>query len=236
MVAAAGALQRRHALPAQDAHLARLRTGREVELVVALERRDRQLRAARCLDDRQVDLREDVVAVALEALVAGNADLDVRVTWDATVRARVAGAADPDPLGVVDSGRDLDLELLRLDCAAISVASSAGGLDHRAGAETRWARLRADELAKDAAGDLLQVAVAAARLAGRPLSAGLGALAFATLAGDSDLDLDRARHAGEGIAELDPDCDADVTATRAPATITREEIVAEEGREDVAQV
>ena len=125
--------------------------GSKVELEVALQRRDRELRTARRLHDRQVDLGEDVVAVALEARVARDVHLDVRVAGDAAAGARVTLAADADPLAVVDPGRNLDLELLHLDRAPVPFAGGAGRLDDGAGAEARRARLGADELAEDAA-------------------------------------------------------------------------------------
>ena len=148
----------------------------------------------------------------------------------------MAGAADADPLAVVDPGRDLDLELLRLERAAVPRARRAGRLDDRADPHAGGTRLRADELAEDAARDLLQLALTAAGLTGDALGARLGAFAVAALAGGRDLDLDRALDAGERVRELDRDRDADVAAAAAPAAVAREEVVAEEGGEDVAQV
>ena len=53
---------------------------------------------------------------------------------------------------------------------------------------------------------------------------------------DRDLDLDGPLHAGERVGELDLDGDSDVPAARAAAPVAGEQIVAEEGREDVGQV
>ena len=71
MVAAAEALQHRHAPAAQDADLARLRPGVELELDLAVERRRRATVApsAACVIVRSTG-REEVVALAHEALVA----------------------------------------------------------------------------------------------------------------------------------------------------------------------
>ena len=59
--------------PRSVAHLAGLRARLELELDRAVERLDRDRRAERGLDDREVDLREDVVALAHEALVGPDA-------------------------------------------------------------------------------------------------------------------------------------------------------------------
>ena len=151
MVAAAEALQDRHALAAQHPHLARLRPGGEVELLGPVERLDRDLRAEGGLDDRQVDLREDVVALTDEPLVGADADTDVGVAGTAAERARVPLARHPDPVAVVDAGRDLDLELARDERPAGSVALAAELLDPPAAAAAVGAGRLADELAEEPA-------------------------------------------------------------------------------------
>ena len=97
-------------LAAEDVDLARLGAGLELELDRAVERLDRDRRAERGLDDRQVDLREDVVALAHEALVGPDPHADVDVAGATAERARVALAGEADPLAVVDARRDLDVE------------------------------------------------------------------------------------------------------------------------------
>ena len=79
LVAAAEALQHGHAAPAQDDDLARLRAGRQLELLLAVEGRDRHGRAERRLRERHGDGRVDVVALAHEPLVGPDAHLDVDV-------------------------------------------------------------------------------------------------------------------------------------------------------------
>src|SRR5688500_13536304 len=147
VIAAAGALQRRHSLAAEHAHLAGLRARLEVELDVARERGHGELHALRRLDDRQVDRGENIVAVALEAGIARDVHLDIGVAWKAAACPGVTGAADPDPLAVVDSSGDLDLELGLLERAALAVAARARRLDDAARAGARRAGLGADELA-----------------------------------------------------------------------------------------
>src|SRR4051794_9638742 len=69
MVAAAEALQHRHAAAGQDADLAGLRPGGELELARAVERLDGDVRPESGLHDVQIHRREDVVALAHEAWV-----------------------------------------------------------------------------------------------------------------------------------------------------------------------
>ena len=79
LVAAAEALQYGHPLALEHADVARLRPRLELELDRAVERLDGHSRAEGCLDDRQVDLGEDVVALAHEPFVVGHPDLHVGV-------------------------------------------------------------------------------------------------------------------------------------------------------------
>ena len=66
--------------------------------------------AQRSLRDRQVDLRDQVVALADEARVGPDADEHVQVAGAPAELAGVALAAEPDALAVVDPRRDLDRE------------------------------------------------------------------------------------------------------------------------------
>src|SRR5512132_677500 len=67
----------------------------------------------------------------------------------------MAFAGEPDPLPVVDAGRDLDLSPPLLEHLAGALAIAARMLDHSAGAAARRTGLRSDELAEGAPGDPL---------------------------------------------------------------------------------
>ena len=127
LVAAAEALEHGHALPLQDAHLAGLHAGRQLELDRPFEGLDRQRRAERGLHDRQVDLRVDVVPFADEARIGLHADEDVHVARAAAERARVPLAGDPDALPVVDAGGNVDVELAPLDASGPAPSHSVHG-------------------------------------------------------------------------------------------------------------
>ena len=75
-----------------------------------------------------VDDRDQVLALALEALVLGDPHLDVEVAGGAAGLAGVAGAADPDPLAVLDPGRDLDLLGLAPAVAAAAARTRSQGV------------------------------------------------------------------------------------------------------------
>src|SRR4051812_41320758 len=79
LVAVTASLQNRHAAAVQDDDLARLRPRRQLELLLPVERRDREGGAERGLRERQVDGRVDVVAFAHESLVGTDLHLDIDV-------------------------------------------------------------------------------------------------------------------------------------------------------------
>ena len=156
LVAAATPLQDGHATARQDDDLARLRPGRQLELLLPVERRDREGGAERGLREGQVDGRVDVVALAHESLVGTDAHLDVDVAGPAADEPGVPVAGQADLLAVVDSRRDLDRERPLLDDAAGAAALGARLLDPATGAGARRAGLGADELAENAPRHLLQ--------------------------------------------------------------------------------
>src|SRR6185436_3443893 len=123
-VAVAPALEHRHPAPTQNPHVPRLRSRVEVELELAVQRRDGDLAAQRCLGHRQVDRREQVVALADEARVRLDVDEHVQVAGLGAELTNMSLAADPDPLAVVDAGRHRDSERALLDYAAGAVARS----------------------------------------------------------------------------------------------------------------
>src|SRR3954447_20433229 len=234
VVAAAEALQHRHAAAAQHQDLTRLRAGREFVLDVPLERRDGHGRPERRLSHRQVDRREDVVPLADEARIGAHLYLDVDVARPRAEEARVTLAAQADALAVVDARRDRDLEPALPEHAAVPVADAARRLDLPARASAAGARLGAHELAEDAPRHLLKPPRAAAGRAGRDLAARLGAVAVAVRTGNRDLEWHLAARAGRRIDEVDLDGGSEIGAAR-PRGPSTEEVVAEECGEEVGQ-
>ena len=184
MVASAEALQHRHPPSRQHADLAGLRARVEAQCELAVERLDRPRRAERSLDDREVDGRVHVVALAHEPLVALDANADIDVAGGTAEAAGVPRARDPDALAVVDAGRDFDRQALRLHRATRARAVHARTLDQPPGAATVRAGLAAHELAEHAARHLLQPTGSAARLARARAGPGLCTVTATALAGD----------------------------------------------------
>src|SRR5581483_3904819 len=184
----------------------------------------------------QVDLREDVVSFAREARVGADVDEDVDVAGIAAGQTGMALARDADPLAVVDSGRDLDVELPLLHRATGAAALLARRLDDATGAVAARAGRGADELAEDAARHLLEPPAPAARRALDRAGARLGAAPLAGVARDGHLERHLLGDSGRGLDELDLDLCADVRAAPGTACADAEQIVAEEGGEQVAEV
>ncbi len=108
-------------------------------------------------------------------------------------------------------------------------------LDHPAGAATRRAGLRADELAEGAPRDLLQPPEPLARRARRHLRAWLDPGRLTASARDRDAERNLPLGSRRRLHELDLDVGGDVRAPRARPHRRREQVVAEEGGEDVGE-
>jgi hypothetical protein len=156
VIAAPEPVQHRHPTPAKQADLTRLRPRAELQLDRPFDRVGLDRRAERSLRDREVDRREDVVALAHEAWIRLHVNADVHVTGACPRRACVAFAGQADLLPVVDARRNRHLERPLLEDAACALAFAAGRLDDATVAAAAWAALRADELSEDASRHLLQ--------------------------------------------------------------------------------
>src|SRR5262245_23769267 len=234
MVAAAVAREHGHTLPSQHPHLAGLRARFELELPVAVQRRDADRRPEHRLRERDVDGREDVVALPDEARVRPHPYEHVGVTGWAAGHPCMALARDSDALTVMDSRRNLDVHGALLDRSPSAFAGLAGCLDKAAGPATGRARLCADEVTERRARHALEASAPRARRATDRGCSRLEAASLARRARLRDLEHDRVGHATGCFRQLDRHLGADVRATpRAPAG--GEEIVAEERREEIAQ-
>ena len=214
-VPAASPLERRHALAAQNLHVSRLGAGRDLDLDLARRPGNGERRAERRLRHRQVDHRVQVVAVALDAGLRVDADLDEEVARRASELACMALAPNADALPVGDARGDVEVDRALVQRATDAVAGVAGRLDDAAEPLAARAGARADELAEDALGDLLHAAGAAAQVARDGGRAGCGAVAAARLAGLGDA----RRHADGDPAECL--CQRDLDARRHVAAAAR---------------
>src|SRR5947207_6845385 len=228
MVAAAESLQHGHPAPAQHPDLAGLRPFRELKLCLPLQRRHRHGRAECRLDDRQVDRREDVVALADETRIGLDPHLDVDVARAAPAPARVALARDSDLLAVVDSLRNPDPDRPLLERSALAATLGAGLFYPPTSPTAVGTALSAHELAEGAAGDVLEATRTAARRTRDRARAGRGAAAAAGAARDGDRERDFAFDSRRRLSELDLYEDAEIGTARARrAGADPEEVVAE---------
>src|SRR5204862_1908005 len=129
VVAAAAAAEDGDALPPQHQHLAGLRPRPELELVAAVQRLDRHGRPDRGARERHVEHGDDVVALALEALVRRHRDVDVEVAAGGAGLAGVAAARHAQALAGHDARRDLHLDRLVRTAAAAAATGGAGRVD-----------------------------------------------------------------------------------------------------------
>ena len=237
LVAAAATVQDGHSPTIQDDDLAGLRPRRQLELLLAVEGRDRKCGAERGLRERQVDRREDIVAFADESLVGTDPNLDVDIPGAAARESGVALAAQTNPLAVVDSGRNVDRKRALLDHPPRTAALRARLLDPAARARARGARLGTDELTEDAARHLLQSSRAVARRAGRDLRSRFRTVSAAAGAGGGDLERNVARDTLRGFDEFYLDRCREIGAARAPApaATAEQDVVSEEGREEIGE-
>ena len=238
VVAATAALQHGHPLAAQNADLARLGSGLELELDVALERRHRTVApSAACVIVRSTAEMMSLPSRTNRAS-GRTCTMHVDVAGPAAERARMAFTAEPDPLAVVDPGRDLDLELALVVVRPVPAQSSHGVSTvarspavAQACVRTTWPKTELDTVwmrpspsqAEHFTGAVPGAAPFPPQVA-HETTTGNGTLRITPSAASTELDLDL----GE-----------DVGAARRPARARAhapEEVVAEEGGEDVGEV
>src|SRR5262249_56177324 len=122
-----------------------------------------------------------------------------------------------------------------VDGGAGPSARGAGRRDDPPRSAAARTGLRAHELAEHAPRHLLQPSGPAARRARDRRGARLGAASVTTRARDADLERDVAFHALRRVHELDLDLGGEVRPTPSARSAETEEVVAEEGGENVGQ-
>ena len=124
-VAAPSPFEGRHALATQHVDVARLGAGGDLDLDLAGRAGNRERGAERRLRHRQVDGGVEVVAVALDAGLRDDADLDEEVARGAGELTGVPLAPNADPLPVGDAGGNVDVDRAVVQRAADAVAGGA---------------------------------------------------------------------------------------------------------------
>src|SRR5262245_35741608 len=123
---------RTDALLAQAENAAGLRSGRDLDCGLPLERRDVDAASERRGHETDRDLAGQVRAVALKDRVLAHRDLDIEVARRAAIAARLTLAREPDAVAGVDARRHLHGQPLIRASAALPRALRAGIRDDRA--------------------------------------------------------------------------------------------------------
>src|SRR5581483_9522849 len=124
----------RHALAGEADALAVLRAGRNLERDASGHRRHGYLAAEQRVVKRHRRLFDQIVAVALEALVRLHRDLEIQVALGAAPRAGLPFARNAYARAGAHAGRDLHFDAARLAYAAGALADGADRVAGEAGA------------------------------------------------------------------------------------------------------
>src|SRR5688572_3124122 len=223
-----------YSFPPQAEQTPRLSFRRHLENDGAVERRHVDAAAERGRREADGNLAAQVLTFASEDRMRLNGDVDVEVARRPAVAPGLAFASEPDPVAIVDAGRNLDRERLVLAHAAPAAALAARLVDRCARAAAARARLLNREKALGHA----ELSDAAASLAGDRLGAGLRPLARATRALDLCGDVERDRIAGDGLLESQLEVVAQIRAAEhlvAAAAAPAAEDIAEHVAENIAE-
>src|SRR5688500_2568771 len=220
-VAAAAAVEVRHALAAQAHRAAGLGAGRDLEPGRLVEGGDLDLVAEGGLGDVDRQVGHQVVGLAAEVAVRLDVDHQVEVAGRAAVGARLALVAQPDLRAVVDAARDAHLEGAVDPHHALAAALLARIGDDRAVAVAAVADADVDELAEEVLVDPPQLAAAATpRTLGRR-GAGLDAVPGTLGAGFVLLEGNLALEPEDRLLELERDVDPQVGPALDPLALAR---------------
>ena len=237
-VTSAAAAHDRHASSPKGENLARLRSGRDAELLLAVEGGQDERGTERRLDDRHRHRRHQVVAGPRVPVVRLHPQMDIEVARFTATRTDRAAPGEAEGGAVVDAGRHVHLVGLVLDSPAMPGTRLARGDDELSQAPAARAGRGGHHLAQQALAHPTHLAGSGALGAGHRLGARRGALAVTGLAPNGRLDRHgegRAEHGGlEGDVGLDLEILPTGRAGRAGLAAT-ERAAAEEGVEQVAE-
>ena len=202
-VAAAAAAQVGHAETADPLDVAVLGARPDRQVLRAVERLDLRLGAERGLGDADGQRGVEVVALALEARVAGDREVDEERAARAAPLPGRAALGQPQRRPVLDAGRHLHRERVLLHAPALAAAVGARVGDHLAGAAAARAGDAGHDLPQQRLAHPAQLAGALAVDAGDRLGARRRAPARARGARGRQADGDLLAAAEHGLGELE---------------------------------
>ena len=193
---------------------------RSLEIHRSVERLDRGRRPQDGVGHRDLESREQIVAVAAERLVRRHGDLEVQVavrsargTHLARARAAAGAGRSRHPQGC--RARRCDVR-----ARAPDPGTSRTGTEWSCRSPGTSAGLTGDDVAEQAAHRALHMTGAAADVAGHRGRAGLAARALACLAQHRRVDLEVAVHSEHDVLEVEGDAHQSVLTALAPRSRT----------------
>src|SRR5262245_52668984 len=140
-----------HTLATQPEQFAGLRLGRNLELHAAAQRRYLELRTERCIDDRNRNLAEQILAVAHEDRMLAHRYLNVEIARRPTVQSGLAFTSEANAITGIDTGRHFHGQRLPPFHATAAAARTTRIADDLAGpATTRTGLLKREESLRNA--------------------------------------------------------------------------------------
>ena len=169
----------------------------------AIERLEIEGRSERSLSHRDGAAMDEINPVPFERRMGSHPDEHVQVSRRTATGCRRTASGEPKPLTVVNTGRDLDFDVLACAHAPVAVTLGARVRNDLPGPLTPRARRRSHQLAKDGLADLTHFAAAITLAATFGMGAGFTAAAVATIARTRDLEIDVRGDAERGLGEIE---------------------------------
>src|SRR6266576_1426098 len=233
-VAVPGFAEARQPFVAQAIRHAGLRARLHPQLGLAVRRRHLHVGAERGLRERDAEVVDEIVAVALEPRVFLDVEHRDQVAGRTVARAENALAAQREVVVIGDAGGDVDLNRLLALYAPLAATALARIANDRALTAAGRTGRHGEELAEQGLRLVPQLAAAAARAALHGLRALFGAGAAAHGACLEALDPDRLRGTGRDFGERELQSDFDVVATAPLAALPATEQIVEPAERSAA--
>ena len=137
----------------------------DAQFYVAVKRGDVDFVSKRCLSHVDVDIEQNVVAIAPEEFVRSNLDFDVKITIRTAISARLPFADHADLIAIINASRDVNFFAGGLSFQPGSPAGLAGSFNHLTASAAGWAGYNLHHLSEEGLLNLADFTAAFAGLA-----------------------------------------------------------------------
>ena len=231
-----GPAQMRHATAPQPDLRPGLHTCADLEILLALDRRDPSPRPKRGLRHGKLQVVEDLGSVAAKDCVRRHVDGHVQVARGSATRSRLTLAGEADLMPLVDAGGDRDAQLLSLLNAPVAATGLAGSVHHTPLAVAAGAFGDVHHLSENRLAHGPDLAAPAARRARNRRAAGGRAAPATCDAPVEEVELDLAFDAANRLVERDPQVVSKIRAGRPPTVPGAARGATHAGEEGIEQV